>query len=76
MQETEGECPMAKGTASTEGKVAEFGLFDEQKSLPFHQSFVKRCQRIMLLSSWVLLLGYNIFISIMFWLLSTTPNKL
>lgn len=41
-------------------REAEFTLSDEQKSLPFLQSFVTCCQRIMLLPCRSLLWGYNI----------------
>lgn len=61
-------------TASAEDKVAESSLL-LSRSLPSHQPFVKCHQRTTLLSSWALLLGYNIFVSLMRWLPSATPNK-
>lgn len=46
----------------TEAAEWQFGLSDEQKSPSFHQSFVKYCQRIMLLPSKSHLLGYNMLV--------------
>lgn len=66
MQEAGGPFSKALGIASAEAPSGRIGLSDEQKSLPRLHSFAKCCQSLRLLSSRALLLGYNVFISIMF----------